>query len=98
MKSAYQGFINADILVKEVPQSSDAHYMVSGTGCYFLFIGTWFDGLATGMLCLGLGVILGYGYGYGYIKLIEEHELQLRFCKFLESIRSSVVDTLAVYK
>ena len=30
MENAYQGFINADIISKEVPKSSDAHYMVSG--------------------------------------------------------------------
>ncbi|MDP7417626.1 MAG: FAD-dependent oxidoreductase [Desulfobacterales bacterium] len=30
MENAYQGFINADIISKEVPKSSTAHYMVSG--------------------------------------------------------------------
>ncbi len=30
MENAYQGFINADIISKEVPKSSNAHYMVSG--------------------------------------------------------------------
>ena len=30
MEKAYQGFISADIISKEVPESSDAHYMVSG--------------------------------------------------------------------
>lgn len=30
MENAYQGFINADIILKEVPKSSNAHYMVSG--------------------------------------------------------------------
>lgn len=46
-----------------------------GTGGYFLFIGIWFDGLVTGLLCQIFGMILGYGY----IKLIEERELALRF-------------------
>ncbi len=30
MENAYKGFINADIISKEVPRSSSAHYMVSG--------------------------------------------------------------------
>lgn len=30
MENVYQGFINADIISKEVPKSNDAHYMVSG--------------------------------------------------------------------
>lgn len=30
MENAYQGFINADIISKEVPKSSSAQYMVSG--------------------------------------------------------------------
>ena len=30
MDTAYQGFINADILAKEVPEGSSAHYMISG--------------------------------------------------------------------
>ncbi len=30
MANAYQGFINADILAKEVPESTAAHYMISG--------------------------------------------------------------------
>jgi len=30
MENAYHGFINADIISKEVPKSSNAHYMVSG--------------------------------------------------------------------
>lgn len=30
MENAYQGFINAEIISKEVPKSSNAHYMVSG--------------------------------------------------------------------
>lgn len=46
-----------------------------GTSGYFLFIGIWFDGLITGLLCQLFGMILGYGY----IKLIEERELTLRF-------------------
>jgi len=46
-----------------------------GTGGYFLFIGIWFDGLLTGLLCQLFGMILGHGY----IKLIEERELALRF-------------------
>jgi protein-S-isoprenylcysteine O-methyltransferase Ste14 len=40
-----------------------------------MFVGTWFDGLMTGLLCQILGMILGYSY----IKLIEERELMLRF-------------------
>ena len=30
MKNAYKGFITADIISKEVPKSSNAHYMISG--------------------------------------------------------------------
>ncbi|MBU0664222.1 MAG: FAD-dependent oxidoreductase [Proteobacteria bacterium] len=30
MENAYQGFISADILTKEVPESRNAHYMISG--------------------------------------------------------------------
>jgi ferredoxin-NADP reductase len=30
MEKAYQGFINADILAKEVPENRSAHYMISG--------------------------------------------------------------------
>jgi ferredoxin-NADP reductase len=30
MRNAYKGFITADIISKEVPKSSNAHYMISG--------------------------------------------------------------------
>ncbi len=33
------------------------------------------DGLTTGILCMGMGMLLGYGY----IKIIEEREMMLRF-------------------
>ena len=46
-----------------------------GTHLYFLFLGTWFDSLTTGLLCMLMGMLLGYGY----IKIIEERELKLRF-------------------
>ncbi len=46
-----------------------------GTDLYFLFLGTWFDSLTTGILCMLMGMLLGYGY----IKIIEERELKLRF-------------------
>ena len=46
-----------------------------GTDLYFLFLGTVFDGLTTGILCMGMGMLLGYGY----IKIIEEREMMLRF-------------------
>lgn len=46
-----------------------------GTDLYFLAIGTWFDSLATGLLCMFMGMLLGFGY----IKIIEERELRLRF-------------------
>ena len=46
-----------------------------GTNLYFLALGTWLDTLATGILCMGFGMLLGYGY----IKIIEERELALRF-------------------
>ena len=46
-----------------------------GTDLYFLFLGTWFDNLTTGILCMLMGMLLGYGY----IKIIEERELKLRF-------------------
>lgn len=46
-----------------------------GTELYFLFLETWFDSLTTGLLCMFMGMSLGYGY----IKIIEERELKLRF-------------------
>jgi protein-S-isoprenylcysteine O-methyltransferase Ste14 len=46
-----------------------------GTDLYFLFLGTWIDGLTTGILCMLMGMMLGYSY----IKIIEERELRLRF-------------------
>ena len=46
-----------------------------GTDLYFLFLGIIFDCLTTGILCLAMGMLLGYGY----IKIIEERELKLRF-------------------
>ena len=46
-----------------------------GTDLYFFFLGTWFDSLTTGILCMLMGMLLGYGY----IKIIEERELKLRF-------------------
>ena len=46
-----------------------------GTELYFLFLGTWFDSLTTGLLCMLMGML----FGYGYIKIIEERELKLRF-------------------
>ncbi|HID69254.1 MAG TPA: hypothetical protein EYP35_02065 [Desulfobacterales bacterium] len=56
-----------------------------GTDLYFLSLGTFLDNLNTGILCL----ILGMSLGYAYIKLIEERELKLRFAqtyeKYLES-------------
>lgn len=51
-----------------------------GTDLYFLFLGTWFDTLSTGILCMGLGMMLGYGY----IKILEERELRLRFSQAYE--------------
>ena len=46
-----------------------------GTNLYFFALGTWFDNLVTGLLCMVMGLILGYGY----LKLIEEQELRYRF-------------------
>lgn len=46
-----------------------------GTDLYFLSLGTIFDNLNTGILCL----IMGMTMGYTYIKIIEERELKLRF-------------------
>ncbi len=46
-----------------------------GTELYFLALGTWFDSLITGILCL----LFGMGLGLGYIKFIEEKEMSLRF-------------------
>ena len=62
-------------LVKTGPYRYCRNPIELGTGGYFLFIGIWFDGLITGLLCQLFGMILGYGY----IKLIEERELLLRF-------------------
>ncbi len=46
-----------------------------GTNLYFLALGTWFDSLNTGLLCMLMGLLLGTAY----IRLIEEHELRARF-------------------
>jgi len=62
-------------LVRSGPYRYCRNPIELGTGGYFLFIGIWFDGLLTGLLCQLFGMILGYGY----IKLIEERELLLRF-------------------
>jgi len=62
-------------LVRSGPYRYCRNPIELGTGGYFLFVGTCFDGLVTGMLCQLFGMILGYGY----IKLIEERELALRF-------------------
>ncbi len=62
-------------LVKTGPYKYCRNPIELGTGGYFMFVGTWFDGLMTGLLCQILGMILGYSY----IKLIEERELMLRF-------------------
>ena len=51
-----------------------------GTDLYFLFLGTWFDSLTTGLLCMLMGMLLGYGY----IKIVEEREMKLRFGKSYE--------------
>ena len=51
-----------------------------GTELYFLFLGTWFDTLTTGLLCMLMGMLLGYGY----IMIIEERELKLRFGRSYE--------------
>jgi len=51
-----------------------------GTDLYFLALGTWLDSLSTGILCMAMGMLLGYGY----IKIIEERELKLRFGKSYE--------------
>ena len=56
-----------------------------GTDLYFLFLGTWFDSLTTGLLCMLMGMLLGYGY----IKIIEERELKLRFGKSYEDYLAS---------
>jgi len=46
-----------------------------GTDIYFLSLGTILDNLNTGILCLMMGMTMGYAY----IKIIEERELKLRF-------------------
>lgn len=51
-----------------------------GTDLYFLFLGTWFDTLTTGLFCMFMGMLLGYGY----IKIVEERELKLRFANSYE--------------
>lgn len=56
-----------------------------GTDLYFLALGTWLDTLNTGILCMTLGMMLGYGY----IKCIEERELKLRFGKKYEEYLAS---------
>jgi protein-S-isoprenylcysteine O-methyltransferase Ste14 len=56
-----------------------------GTELYFLFLGTWFDTLTTGLLCMFMGMLLGYSY----IKIVEERELKLRFGKSYEDYLAS---------
>lgn len=56
-----------------------------GTDLYFLALATWLDSLTTGILCMGMGMMLGYGY----IKIIEERELKLRFGKNYETYLTS---------
>jgi len=56
-----------------------------GTDLYFLALGTWLDTLNTGILCMVLGMMLGYGY----IKIIEERELKLRFGERYEKYLAS---------
>ena len=56
-----------------------------GTDLYFLGIATLLDTLTTGILCMFLGMLLGYGY----IKIIEERELKMRFGKRYEEYRDS---------
>ncbi len=46
-----------------------------GTNLYFLALGTWFDSLVTGVLCMLMGLTLGVAY----LKVIEEQELRYRF-------------------
>jgi len=62
-------------LVKIGPYKYCRNPIELGTGGYLMFIGTWFDGLMTGLLCQLFGMVLGYGY----VKLFEERELLLRF-------------------
>ena len=62
-------------LVTTGPYKYSRNPVELGTNLYFLFLGIVFDGLTTGILCMGMGMLLGYGY----IKIIEERELKLRF-------------------
>ena len=71
-------------LVTTGPYAFCRNPMEVGTAAYFLFVGSWFDSLITGILCLLFGLILGCGY----IKLIEERELKLRFGQEYEEYRS----------
>ncbi len=57
-----------------------------GAGLYIFGIGIWYDGILTG----GLAALVGLTLGILYIKLIEEHELELRFGKnYLEYKRKT---------
>lgn len=56
-----------------------------GTDLYFLGLATWLDSLSTGILCMAMGMMLGYSY----IKIIEERELKLRFGKDYEEYLTS---------
>jgi protein-S-isoprenylcysteine O-methyltransferase Ste14 len=71
-------------LVTTGPYKYCRNPMELGTDLYFLFLGTWFDTLTTGLLCMLMGMLLGYGY----IKIIEERELKLRFGKGYEEYRA----------
>ena len=62
-------------LVTTGPYKYSRNPIELGTDLYFLFLGTWFDSLTTGLLCMFFGMLLGYGY----IKIVEERELKLRF-------------------
>ncbi len=57
-----------------------------GTDLYFFSLGVWFDTLTTGILCMFMGMLLGYGY----IRIVEERELKLRFGKQYEQYLACV--------
>lgn len=73
-------------LVTTGPYSWCRNPIELGTNIYFLALGTYFDGVLTGLFSLVFGLILGTAY----IKIIEEKEMRLRFGRAYEEYLHSV--------
>lgn len=82
------------ILVTTGPYRICRNPIELGTSMYFFTLGTYFDALPTGVLCLVFGLILGTGY----IKLVEEKEMLIRFGKpYSEYLRTTPFMSLSFW-